>query len=181
VLGGLFPLVTLLVLGSPPSDSLRLLQLAAVLGSILVVLALIALRRTARVLHRFPPRLQRPIAALAGALALDVRMGARLLGTTLPLWALEGLRVYAESRALGLHFGLALALLVALIAALLTTIPLTPAGIGAVELGIAGTLLVLGLPAEQAIALALLDRLVAYWSVFVVAGPLWLTDYLRRN
>jgi uncharacterized protein (TIRG00374 family) len=68
--------------------------------------------------------------------------------------------------------------LIALLAALLTTVPLTPAGIGAVEIGVVGLLMVLGLSIEHAAALALLDRLVAYWSVFLVAGIPWLAERL---
>jgi uncharacterized protein (TIRG00374 family) len=118
---------------------------------------------------------------LAAGLQLRGRAFVGVTALTVPLWLLEGIRVYAEARALGLALSVAMSFLIALLAALLTTVPLTPAGIGAVEIGIAGTLMLFGIPGEQAVALALLDRLVAYWSVFIVAGLPWVVERLRGS
>lgn len=180
-LAALFPLVAVLALGTDPGRPILLLQLVAVFTSIALVAGLFALRRLGRFLGILPAFLQRPAQTLASGLLVDRRTGIALGISTLPLWLLEGLRVYAESRALDLYLSPPLTLLVALVAALLTTVPLTPAGVGAVELGIASTLALLGIPIEQAIALALLDRFVAYWSVFPVAGVPWLIDHLRGS
>jgi uncharacterized protein (TIRG00374 family) len=128
-----------------------------------------------------PLSFRRALLGLAAGLALERRKLLHVTLLTLPLWFLEGVRVYAEARALDLPLALFSAFLIALLAALLTTVPLTPAGIGAVEIGIAGTLLLLGFPREQAVALALLDRLVAYWSVFLFAGIPWIVERLRGS
>jgi uncharacterized protein (TIRG00374 family) len=53
---------------------------------------------------------------------------------------------------------------------LLTVVPLTPAGLGFVELGVVGMLTVLGIGQQTAASIALLDRVVAYWSVIVVGA-----------
>nr|WP_286207348.1 lysylphosphatidylglycerol synthase transmembrane domain-containing protein [Thermomicrobium sp. CFH 73360] len=177
----LFPLVVVLVLGTDPGKPILTLQFVAMLLSAAFVVGLVTLRHLGRFLHKLPTFLQHPAQRLILGLQLNRHTGIAVGISTFPLWLLEGLRVYAESRALGLSLGPPLTLLVALVAALLTTIPLTPAGVGAVELGIASTLVLLGIPVEQAIALALLDRFVAYWSVFLLAGIPWLIDHFRRT
>ncbi|MCX7624500.1 MAG: flippase-like domain-containing protein [Thermomicrobium sp.] len=168
-------------LGIGNSIELVSLQLTAGALSLASLVGLLLLRKSARTVRRLPALLQRPAAGLAAGLALGSRPFFEVTLLTVPLWVLEGLRVYTEARALGIALALPLSFLIALLAALLTTLPLTPAGIGAVELGIAATLLLLGFPSEQAIALALLDRLVAYWSVFPIAGVPWVIERVRGN
>ncbi len=56
--------------------------------------------------------------------------------------------------------------------AILTTIPLTPGGLGIVEPGIIG-LLTLNIPASVAISIALLDRSISYVSIVVLGALLF--------
>ena len=56
--------------------------------------------------------------------------------------------------------------------AILTTIPLTPGGLGIVEPGIIG-LLTLNIPASVAISIALLDRSISYVSIVVFGALLF--------
>jgi uncharacterized protein (TIRG00374 family) len=92
---------------------------------------------------------------------------------TAVIWSLEGMRFYAAARAVDVSLPLATALLAALLASLLTTVPLTPAGVGVVETGVVGLLLLLGISESSAVSVAILDRLVAYWSVLLVGPPIW--------
>lgn len=179
LLSCLLPTTVLLTIGLHSSHQLLLLQGIAFALTLLILGSLVVLRWASPLLQRLPTLVRQPAATLAAGLAVPSRTLLVACFLTFPLWLFEGLRVYAESQALGLSFGFTLSLLIALVAALLTTLPLTPAGIGAVELGIAGTMVLLGFPLEQAIGLSLLDRLVAYWSVFLVAGPAWLADYVH--
>jgi uncharacterized protein (TIRG00374 family) len=58
---------------------------------------------------------------------------------------------------------------------LLTTVPLTPAGFGFVELAVVYVLTTgFGLPTHEAIAVAVLDRLVSVFSVIVIGGIVYL-------
>lgn len=91
-----------------------------------------------------------------------------LIGLTTILWAQEGLRVFFITRALDIHVPLAVTLFVALAAALLTTIPLTPAGLGAVETGIVGILQFVGVERNAAASVAVVDRVIGYWSVLLI-------------
>lgn len=90
------------------------------------------------------------------------------------IWLLEGARFYLAARAVGLALPISVAFLAALLASLLTTLPLTPAGVGFVEAGVVGLLLLLGIDQTSAVSAAVLDRIVAYWSVLLIGPPLWL-------
>ena len=97
--------------------------------------------------------------------------------TTVLIWLLEGARLYFVIHALGIpgvDLGISASVFVALVAALLTAMPLTPAGIGFVEAGIAGALLIYGVPPESAAAVALTDRAISILSVIVIGGVLYL-------
>lgn len=84
-------------------------------------------------------------------------------------WALEVGRLYLVVKALGFSVSLPLVLFVALVNAMLTTVPITPGGVGVVEPGIVG-LLVLALPRDSAVSVALLDRSISYVSVILFGG-----------
>ncbi len=96
-----------------------------------------------------------------------------LLGLTLPLWLFEAGRLYLVTRALGgVPVGGWGLFFLALAAALLTAVPLTPAGLGVVESSVMGVLILFGVDPSLAAAVALVDRLVSYWSL-VGLGALW--------
>ncbi|MCX2726076.1 lysylphosphatidylglycerol synthase transmembrane domain-containing protein [Thermomicrobium sp. 4228-Ro] len=180
VLALLLPLAAWVV-GVATNAQLLPLQLVAAGMGIALAAILTSFRHSDRLVRVLPPVLRAPLIRFAAGLQLRGRAFVGVTALTVPLWFLEGMRVYAEARALGLALSVAMSFLIALLAALLTTVPLTPAGIGAVEIGIAGTLILFGVRAEQAVALALLDRLVAYWSVFIVAGLPWIVERLRGS
>jgi uncharacterized protein (TIRG00374 family) len=91
-------------------------------------------------------------------------------------WAIEAGRLYLVCLSLGL-MGLspAIILFVALASALLTTLPITPSGLGFVESAIVGILLLAaswglapGVDENVAASVAILDRVISYWSLIVV-------------
>ena len=53
--------------------------------------------------------------------------------------------------------------------AMLTTVPITPGGLGIVEPGILG-LLTLSLPRSEAVSVALLDRSISYLSIVILGA-----------
>lgn len=180
VLACLLPLVAWF-LGLATDAHVMPLQLVAAALGLTVLGILVSLRRSHRLVQLLPAALHAPFLRLAAGLQLGHRTFFAVTALTVPLWLLEGVRVYAEARALGIALSVPMSFLLAFLAALLTTVPLTPAGIGAVEIGMAGTLMLFGISGEQAVALALFDRLVAYWSVFIVAGVPWLVERLRGS
>ena len=95
-----------------------------------------------------------------------------ILALSFPIWILEATRLFFVAGATGVELSFGIAIFVALASSLLTAFP-TPAGLGAVELGIAGLLILFGIEKEVAVSIALLDRLISYWSVLVFGGILY--------
>jgi hypothetical protein len=97
---------------------------------------------------------------------------------TLAVWSTEAARMYfvMESLSLGLSFPHAVFL--SLANALLTVVPFTPGGLGLVEAGMVGLLMLAGVPKEQAAATAVLDRIISYWSIVGFGSLLFL---IRRR
>lgn len=102
-------------------------------------------------------------------------MGLGVLG-----WLLEAVRLGMVALALGVGLSPWMVLFVALANALLTAVPLSPGGLGLVEAGVVG-LLVLSLPKETAVAVAVLDRSVSYLSVVVFGGLAFFIHQVRES
>ena len=86
----------------------------------------------------------------------------------LAAWTLEMGRLYFVVQALDLEISIALVVITTMGHAILSTVP-TPGGIGAVEPGVTG-LLVLALPRHDAASVALVDRSITYLSVLAFGG-----------
>lgn len=78
--------------------------------------------------------------------------------------------------ALGADISVPTAIFVALMSSLLTTLPITPAGLGIVEGAVIVVLTLIGLDTPMAGSIALLDRVIGYWSIVAVGLAL----YARR-
>lgn len=97
-------------------------------------------------------------------------------------WLLEMARLYFVIQSLDLSVGLPLVPVVALGYAILSTVP-TPGGVGVVEPGVTG-LLLLGLERHDAVSVALVDRSITYLSVILIGGLVFLhrqVTYARRQ
>ncbi len=114
------------------------------------------------------------LSAFAGRLPL-------LLGLTVLVWMAESTRLFLVVQALPLHISLSLAqiMFIALVASLLTTIPALPGGLVLVEGGIIAVLVFFGLTASQALSVAILDRLISYWSLIAVGFVVFLLSHRR--
>ena len=90
---------------------------------------------------------------------------------TVVIWLLEAGRLILVAQALGfdiVEVGIALFIFAALANALITAIPLTPGGLGLVEPGVAGLLMITGLSKSDAWSITLLDRCISFLSVIAV-------------
>ena len=96
-------------------------------------------------------------------------------------WFLEFGRLFFVIKALGFDVTMPLILFAALVNAVLSTVPLTPGGLGVVEPGIIG-LLAITLPQSAAISIVILDRSLSYLSIVLVGGvAFFLRQGLRRS
>ena len=160
-----------LVFGRHMPSSVSAWMIAALGLAILLLIGVLFVFRWGHILRELVPhRVRHHYVRLEEGILGSFGRFPTLIGLTAIIWALEGVRFYfvAQSVSGGLSFSAAL--FVALLASLLTVIPLTPAGLGFVEIGVVGMLTVLGSGQQTAASIALLDRVVAYWSVIVVGA-----------
>lgn len=106
-----------------------------------------------------------------------------LLGQTALVWVLESLRFYCVLLAFpeAVPLGLPVVVFIALASSLLTTLPISPAGLGAVEAMFGWVVpLFLAMGPDQArpigFALGMLDRTINYWSILLLGLVVFLVS-----
>ncbi len=157
----------------------RYILLAALIMTAVISVPLIAMKL-------YGVRLARLLPARLEAVYSRFHQGAVGSFDRLPLsvalgsigWLLEIARMYLVVAALGIEAGPLLIPVVALGHALLSAAP-TPGGVGLVEPGITG-LLLLQLSQSDAAAVAISDRSITYLSVIVVGGLMFLAREIGR-
>ena len=164
--------------GEKPSWVFLGIALALVMGMVAILLLMVVFRsRFARLL---PRRFEEAYGRFhQGTLGSFNRMPLALLLGALG-WMAEVGRLYFVVQALGFPLGLSMVLFVTLANAILTLVPITPGGLGIVEPGITGVL-VLALAKSAALSVALLDRSISYLSVVVVGGTLFVVRELLKR
>jgi glycosyltransferase 2 family protein len=109
-----------------------------------------------------------------GVFATNPRQLPYLAVITALVWATEAMRLLLVIEALDfrdVHLGISGAFFVALAASLLTAIPLTPAGLGVVELGVVGILTVIyGVDPSNAAAITIVDRSISVLSIIILGS-----------
>lgn len=90
------------------------------------------------------------------------------------VWLGEAGRLFLVAQAMNLGLPFPYVIFLSLANSLLTVVPFTPGGLGLVEAGVVGLLLLVGLEKETAVAAALVDRSISYWSIIVLGVPLFL-------
>lgn len=182
----LFTLLAVSVLvafsGTLPSAILSIMQAGLVLV-VLVIVGLVVMRNMGGVISRFVPKRFRTHYGLfeQGTLG-SFRNMPLVLTYSVVGWGIEAGRLYLVCLSLGLtNLSPAIILFVALASALLTTLPITPAGLGFVESAIVGILLLAaawglapGIDENVAASVAILDRVISYWSLIVTGVALYL-------
>lgn len=98
------------------------------------------------------------------------------------IWFTEIGRLYfvVQSLDLSMTVSLSLIVFVTLANAILTTVPITPGGLGIVEPGIIG-LLTLAMIRSEAVSVALLDRSISYLSIVVFGGVVFFLHQANRS
>lgn len=151
----------------------------------LTLIGVVVLLGMARWGLRLAQRLPSPVRGMYERFHQGAVQGVRwrveaVMGLGIVGWLLEALRLGMVAMALGVGLSPWMVLFVALANALLTAVPLSPGGLGLVEAGVVG-LLVLALPKEIAVAVALLDRSVSYLSVILFGGLAFLIYQMRQG
>jgi glycosyltransferase 2 family protein len=163
--------------GSLPTEITPALDAGLILTAI-GVLGLLSMRRLRGAVERvLPNRLHAHYARLEHGVVGSFRRLPLLVAYSVIGWLIEGTTLYVTTAAVGVPVSVAGALVVAL-AALLTTVPITPAGLGFTEGGMIVMLQWLGLDAYTASAVTLLFRVTNYWSIVVFGFAIYV---LSRN
>lgn len=120
-----------------------------------------------------------------GVFSVGLRALPRLVIVTGLIWTTEAMRLYLVVQALGLpdvQLGISGAFFVALIGSLLTAVPLSPAGLGIVELGVVGVLTAAyGVPVTEATTIALVDRTISVLSIIALGSIAYAISPKRRG
>ncbi len=94
-------------------------------------------------------------------------------------WAAEAGRFFLVANAMGVPLTMPQLLFVFAAGALLLAAP-TPGGLGAVEGGMVGVMLLLDVPVDMAAAVAIVDRLISYWLVLIPGAGYYFTHARLR-
>ncbi|MDQ3810538.1 MAG: flippase-like domain-containing protein [Chloroflexota bacterium] len=159
-----------------PPQVLLLLQVGCGLV-VVVVVGLVSMRRLRPIVERvLPPRLHAQYGRFEHGTLGSFRGLPIVVALTGLAWGGEVARLYLVTLSLGLG-GIAQSVIVfvALASALMTTLPLTPAGLGFAEGAIVAVFLLAanaglapGVDEHAAASIALLDRGISYWSLIAV-------------
>jgi len=154
---------------------LRLVYLSAFALSVFIVVAFLGVYYVGPRVGRFFPREVRRIGRLFREGVLHSFRALPEAGPeTVVIWLAEAARLAFVLAALRLELPISGVIFVAVASSLLTTVPLTPAGFGFVELAVVYVLTTgFGLATHDAIAVAVLDRLISVFSIIVVGGVLY--------
>ena len=155
---------------------LNVLYLTGAGLGVLMVVGLVAIYAVAPRVARFFPREVQRISHLFREGVLHSFRALPVAGPlTLLVWFFEASRLLFVLLALGLYLPPSQVVFVAVASSMLTTVPLTPAGFGFVEIAMVYVLTAgFGLAQNDAVAVAVLDRAVSVFSVIVVGGVLYL-------
>jgi len=143
--------------------------------ALLIGVGLVGIYAVAPKVARFFPDEMRRIGRLFREGVLHSLRALPVAGAlTILVWALEAARLYFVLAALGVHIPESGVVFVAVATSLLTTVPLTPAGFGFVEIAMVYVLTEgFGLGQSTAVAVAVLDRAVSVFSVIVVGAVIY--------
>ncbi len=152
---------------------------AGVVIALALVVGLLGLRFSQGWFSRWLPHRYRDRARTFKRGLLDAFQGRslELVSLSVLVWGLESSRLYLVVQALPLHLTLnpAQVVFIALVASLLTTIPALPGGLVLVEGGIVAVFLFFGFTASQGFTVAILDRIISYWSLVAIGLVTFLT------
>jgi len=157
---------------APIVDALKILLLLILALTILLLLLKFRPDAIVRVIGSIKvPQIEDYIMRFrSGISAITSRTMPSLIFCTAAIWLLEAMRLFFVTRAVALDLPLTVVLFVAFAAAVLTAVPITPAGLGVVEASMLGILVMVGISADAALSVALLDRFISYWSLIAIGG-----------
>jgi uncharacterized protein (TIRG00374 family) len=172
----------LMFAGVGPHKSAALTLLPAIAAAAAIVAVAQAGRLTRRFAGTSRPRLRSVLSALEDGVTESGRLirahDPLLIGGAVGYWLFDNLVLLVTFHAFGASPSLIIVLQGYLIGQLGGALPL-PGGLGGIDGGLIGTLLVFGVPAAQAAAAVLLYRVILFWIPLIMGIPAFMS--LRRG
>ncbi|MEM2925314.1 MAG: lysylphosphatidylglycerol synthase transmembrane domain-containing protein [Methanocellales archaeon] len=165
-----------------PRDVILALEIASLLAFLLLAIWFLMKRKRSEIARALPWRVKELFFKFeeGSSQALIPPAIPTALGYTLLIWLFESARLLFVILALGLKSSIAMVIFTALSASLLTSLPITPAGLGAVELAMVAMLGFAGLDSNSALSIAMLDRFISYWSILIFGAVLYIKSNKTR-
>ena len=96
-----------------------------------------------------------------------------VLAISVVVWLMETSRMLFVAKSLGISLSFPYVVFISLANSILTVVPFTPGGLGLVEAGVVGLLLLVSpIDKETAVSVAILDRTISYWSLIGIGALL---------
>ena len=172
----------LMFLGLGPARSAALTLLPAALSVAAIVAVILVARLSSAVAAGGASRWRKLVAAIASGMSEAGRLlrtgDPLLIGGSIGYWIFDNLVLLAAFHAFGVAPPLTIVLMAYLIGQLGGALPL-PGGLGGIDGGLIGTLIVYGVAAAPAAAAVLLYRVVLFWVPLVMGVPAFIS--LRRG
>ena len=166
--------------GEIPGSAARAFLLGLALVGFAVVGLLVMWIGRHQVQRRLPARVRDQYLRLHDAVFACLRRPYGFLAVSAAIWFLEGIRFLLVASALDADVSFTTAMFVALMGSLLTTLPITPAGLGLVEGATVSVLVhILDMQKDVAASIALLDRVIGYWSIIAIGAVLYISRARR--
>lgn len=188
----LLPVLTIpaLIIGPPPAEQLQLgLVVSVVLAAVIVTIGVSALTwpsvlsvtgRGIGWLAHLVRRAVTPAGVAQGLLAQRERIADAFHGRWWrSVFAMAASRMFdyaslvAALVAFGAHARPAEVLLAFVVAQAFAIVPITPGGVGVVEVGLTGMLVLIGVPTDTAVVATLLYRLFSFWLPIPIGAFAW--------
>jgi hypothetical protein len=163
------------IFGTNMPENLRFsLEIGAVI-CIILLLAIWFLKTQKKLFGYFPEQVGSLMSSFGEGTSASLTRASLpwIILVTAGIWFMEGVRLLLVTKALSIELPFPVILFVALGASFLTAVPLTPAGLGVVEVSVTGLFVLFGVGRDMAVSVALMDRLVSYWSILIFGGILY--------
>ncbi|GAA5529596.1 lysylphosphatidylglycerol synthase transmembrane domain-containing protein [Herpetosiphon gulosus] len=178
VLFGMLVVSGLLVFQGHLNSWTEKLFIIGIVFTILLVIGLMSMRYLSPLIRRALPQRFHDFYARFEEGTLSSFRPSRLpilLILTIIVWLGESMRLFFVIEAMGgLGLSLSAIIFVALASSLLTAVPALPGGLGLVEVGIAGVMMLFSVGQTTSTAVAFLDRIINYWSIVILGLVLYL-------
>jgi hypothetical protein len=151
--------------GKLPQNIIYLLLIGFVMAVVLIAGLLLMKYLGVSIKRRLPERLGDIYGRFETGAIGSINRVPRIIIYTVIIWLLEAGTLYLVAFSLGLNLPIMLVIFIALASSLLTALPITPAGLGAVEFAMVGILLMFDIDQNMAVSVAMLNRIISYWSI----------------